>query len=562
VKRLALSVLCGWAWFALAWSPSPVAAQETKPLVVVSINKIETILSDVKALAAKLGQAENPQLAMAPMLLPGVDLTKPAGLLFSFAGGAPSGIAFVPVSNLDQALGNFQKFGMEVKDAQPGIKQVGPAFLKEQDGYLYAGMTADALTTLPDPAQALGDLPTKYDVAISVHLQELPLLLRQVAIGTLKQAIDEKLKQQDGESDSQFALRKEVASQQTRALEELFDQCDQVWFGLDIDGPGGKIVFDYGVTPLEGSPLATQLAEAGDVKTRFGSVLSPAALIQLAATLRTDGEGVLERTMLQLRSYRDALDKLIDESPDLDSDAERTLFKELAGQGLDVVEDIVQGGKVDLAANVIHDEGSTIYAQAALHVPDARKLEALVKQFLTVAMEAEETFPPVKFNAAEHNGATIHQLTVPPPPDAEKVADFKKTLGDSPVVLIGFTDDAAFVILGQDPLDRLKKLIDNAPEDNAVPTKPLQFVVNIGNFLRTALDLDPEQAGPAVKTLLDALEPGSDQIKLTAEAVDNAFRYRLEIGVGVLQTGDWARENLVPIGPGGLDGAPQNELQN
>ncbi|HEY1065411.1 MAG TPA: hypothetical protein VGE52_04855 [Pirellulales bacterium] len=524
-----------WKSFAAAlalgvFAAAPAYAQ-SKPIVVVSIAPLDKVFADAEYVAQLTGEGNDAGVAAAKSFTEGIDTTLPAGAVLSLSDdGTPVVIGFVPVKDLDTVLDTLkERAGQEAEDKGNGLKQVGPVLVKEVDGYAYIAQKEEHFEGLPAPKSVVGTLPAKYELAIQVNVQNVPVFIKQVAIQTMKQGIDQNLAKEDSESDAQFEMRREIARQQLQALQQFFDEASQMTFGLKIDSSAKTVGFEMMATAKDGTKMAKSLASLKDAQTMFGGLVVPTAPVAINFASQTDDQDEIAKALKQIEAYRETVMETIDDSEEIDSDEERELFKELAAEGLNIAESIVEGGKVD-AALIFNREGAEdpMHILGALYVPEAKKLEALVKKVLNVAADAEPNFPKANFDVEEHAGVNLHSLPIPSVPDEDAQERITKVFGEKPEVFVGFSKDTAWFGVGTAVDKALKSAIDASGADGAKEIAPVQMSFGVSELMDLGYSLG-EEAGEAPEA------EELDRVRIVAESVDGGLLYRFEAEEGVLK---------------------------
>jgi len=531
MKQLWLSTLavCGLLWTLL---PAPAAqAQQTKPIVVVSCTKLQDLLDDAAHLAqvAQVGPQATAFLTALPDMMKGVDLNRPSGMVVSTREGQPAIVGFIPVTDLDQVLNQIaDRLRTTVDDAQPGIKRVGPVLVKEQDGYAYLSNKADYLSELPAVDRALNGLEKQHDMAVRINFQNIPPLLKLLAMGTIRQGLDDSMKQNPGESDAQFEIRKQLSQSQLDLIQEVFDQLETVTIGTTIDRTAGTTQLEYSITVKSGSSLAEEMADVYKTSSRFTSVIQPDAMFYMHAANEIKSAAAKERGMTQIKGLRKAMESLVKESKEIESEEDRALALDLVTEGFDLLEESQQTGKGDLGLLANQNAGEPPFAVFGCSVPDGKKYEAFVKKVLTVLQDKVDDFPDVEYNVATHRGASIHAIALPEAKDEEVTNIF----GEEITLYVAFGKDSMWMAIGSECEEQLKGLIDRSSGAAPVPVRSMEMSM----ALRPALRMVGQAEGKeALTKVANQLEPGTDRVRMTGEAIDNGIRMRIQVGDGIIR---------------------------
>jgi len=532
VKRVLLSFVAGVLMLGL--SPVAQAQGTSKPILVVSISGFQELKDDITYLAKATdnGDKTAPFDAVVDGFTTGLDKQKSIGAIVTMDGDQPSVVGFIPVKNLNQLLGSLAAVIGPTKDAGNGLKSVGggTAFIKEQDGYAFLAQKASQLQNLPDPVKALGTLPKQYDIAIEANIQNIPKEYRTMGLGFMKQGLEAQLNtKQDNETDAQFEFRKQMAATQIKQIERFMDEGDRITFGWSVDRTGKKTFLDFVITAVRGSKLAQQLATLKESTTKFSGLLKGDAPIAMSMAIENKDPEEIDNAVAQIRSYKETLLDMIEDSDEFEDDDQKKLVKGWASQAMDIVQKTVEAGRFDAALAFTSPPGSTSTLLAGVHTVDGKGLEKIAMEVLKMAEKEQEDFPKVQYNVTKHGAVNLHALAIPiPQEDAE---NFRKIFGDKPMLYLGFSPDTVWLAAGTGSLDPLKVAIDASGERK--PTTPMMMTASLGSIMRLAAEVNKEN--PALMPLANAIQPGSDHVRMLVEAIDSGERIRFEVEEGVLK---------------------------
>ena len=198
-------------------------AQNFKPVAVVSIGSIKETLADISYLTKAAGMEDAGKSAsfFASALTTGIDKEKPLGLYVVPKAGDFHAVAFIPLepNGLSTILKVHKEQVGEPKDAGNGILEIGTdrtAFVREQGAWAFVAESKEHLADLPpDPAALLGALPTKYNFAGKLMIQNIPEDLRKMAISEIKLGIERVL-------NSPAAQRGNIDREQAQNLSKIY----------------------------------------------------------------------------------------------------------------------------------------------------------------------------------------------------------------------------------------------------------------------------------------------------------------------------------------------------
>ena len=177
-----LLVAFGLVDHGITWAADTI--QQRQPLVVVSVASYERLIANVQLVSQLTGRpalADGLQGTIAVMTqgrgLSGIDLSRPWGIVLepdSSQSSGAGGYLFLPVSDLSQVKELLQLYAEPIEDVDQDVWKVRAKQRRQtmyvkhsQAGWLFVSDTPARLTDVPqDPITLLGDLPTKYDVAL------------------------------------------------------------------------------------------------------------------------------------------------------------------------------------------------------------------------------------------------------------------------------------------------------------------------------------------------------------------------------------------------------------
>jgi hypothetical protein len=265
VTSIGRMIICGLiaVGAGLAWA-GELLAQNAKPAVVISIANSDKLLADVGYLTRAAGLPEMGGLVtlMAGPYLQGFDARRPAGVLLQFSGPVPSGVAFLPITNLDQVVKQLEGNSIEVEDAGGGVKKVQlqrSIYFKQNGSWVFVSDAERALARLPsDPVASLGGLTDKYSLAVQVNVRSIDPAIIDMAVSELKAGFERSLEAEADQEKRQ--LQERVGRQSMESIVRLLQESDQLTIGWGVDSQAGKTYLDFTMTAVAGTKLAEQMA--------------------------------------------------------------------------------------------------------------------------------------------------------------------------------------------------------------------------------------------------------------------------------------------------------------
>lgn len=532
LNRIVLSALA----IALLMVPAATAqAQGLKPAVVFSIASIDEQMADAEYLFEAAGQKDAFAFIKfgAGVYLDGLDTTKPIGGVMLLDTGEPTGLAFIPVKDLDKLLAKIPG-GVAPEDVGDGMSKIATptgedVYLKETGGYVYLSNEKNNLVAVPaDPTTLLAGLDKKYNIAVQANLQNIPEPLKQMAIQGIEQGYQEGLEGglEDEDEDVQELIKK-LGGNSVESMKQLVNESDKIMLGWGVDSKTKSTYFDFSMTAVQGSKLAGRLATLKDTKSDFSGFLLPdaAATLHFAGDMAPEDKQVLTALMTTMRG---TAMKELEADEDL-TDAQKGAAKEVLGTLLDVFSKTVDGGKLDGGAALLLSPGSLTFAGGG-KIAGGEDLDKTFKKLIELG-KAEPEFPEVKIDADSHGNVKFHTVSVPIPDDEE---DAKAIFGQSMDAVVGIGPNSTYMAFGKDAVGTLKRIMDasTAGADKVVP--PSQLNIALTPILKFAQSVNEE---PGVAVVLEALENsmGKDKIRIISQAIENGSLTRFEIEEGILQ---------------------------
>lgn len=475
--------------------------------------------------------------------LQGLDKGEPWGVVIQSNGMAVVPVVCLPIDDLESILQIAQAFGVMADDAGGGVTEISvpqsptPLFVKQVGSWVYVSQTAESLDVdQPDPSETFNALVDEYDVGVRAFVQNIPALFREMALGALRQGVQEGLQREDDESDEDFEARERLAASQLDQLVDVIEGIDELTVGVAINEAIGKgLVADFALTAVEGSDIAKQLAAAAESETRFTGFGRDDATLRMAVAATTPPEVLasqLEQTKAGLGILRAQMLKSAEEELELSSDESREKLAEALNDLFDVYEAIALKGEVD-SALVIDAAPGRVSALGALQAESTDKIEPALKKLAEVAAAEIPELPPVEWGVATHAGVTLHSVTLPVPPGLPAA---RELIGDELKLAIGVGADAVYVAAGEGWLERVSAAIDESAAAGPTPVKPVTMSVSVTSLGKLAAAFDAENRALA-QMFVDALgeSEGDDHLHLTVEQSGLGVRYRARVEEGVLR---------------------------
>jgi hypothetical protein len=519
---------------------------EMRPVAVVAVAPYQKLLSDIALLGQMMGRPEASQMVEGgfTFLTQGkgpdaLDKTQPWGIIVQTDGAAIEPVGCLPLTKPEDALAVAAAYGVQVKDAPNGVKELvlskqRTAYYKQQGGWAFVSLSPAALSRLPeDPRAILSELVTEYDVAARIVMKDVPEMYRQFAIQALQAGMQQRIDRRDGETDEQYALRQKLAETQMAETARTLNETDSITIGWAIDGRQQRTHVDYTQTFAPDSKMARQLAGYERPETNFAGFYQPDAAATLTVATKADPSAIrqdIESFTATLEALRAGLSNKIDASDAKNPEALKAAMNDI----FDALEATMRGGRID-AGGALDMSADSLTLVAAAHVIDTAKIESGLKKLETAAAESPE-FPGIRWNAASHAGVRFHVLTLPVPEEHEAP---RQLLGNQVSIAIGVGSESVYLAIGENGLDAMREAIDaSAAEPNkAVP--PFELTLSLAKIMETAAaQAEPGKHQAMCQLIAEQLRTqaqGRDHIRAVGQVVPNGLRYRVSAEEGVLK---------------------------
>lgn len=527
------------------------AGAEMKMVAALACTSYDHLINDVTFIGSLIGQpdiAQGIEVQLGAMTggkgLAGVDKTKPWGLILQTDGMQFLPVVCLPVTNADDVLAAIAAIGAEVKDGGGGVTQLSlpdgkSIFLKNAGGWSFLAQNQASLARVPkDPQAAFAGLLKDYDLAAHAKVHNVPPMYRQMAILTLQAAMQQQLLRQPQESDEEFAARRQKVQDQMQQTVQQIQELDTLTIGWLVDAPKKQSVLEFTYKIVPDGTLAKQFAAYGEPRTNFAGFRQADAAATFSIVAKADPEAIqkdLAQFETMINGARANFDKGVDEHADQLEGAKRDAIKAVAGEWFDALEETLKSGQVDGAAS-LHVSPNSLALVAGALVKDTAKIENGLKK-LDEEFKGSPNFDGIQWNAASHEGVSIHTMSIPVPPSEDGPA---KLLGDQANIAFGIGPQAVYLAVGKDNLDALKQAIDASKAEPNKLVSPFELTFAFAPLMEVAATQATDEAqrarAQAVAEMLKTEAPGRDHVRIVAQMVPNGLRYRLEAEEGALRT--------------------------
>ncbi len=508
----------------------------------------------------------------------GIDRTRPFGMMLYLPPtfiGAPIGITYIPITNIDDALQTLaydtgKITSVDGKRGYNNIRYTESFQIRTRHigGYLFlVGPDGDETTmdkNFPDPVKLNSRLSTQYDVAISLQIKNIPPTMKSLFLEFLKTSSQAELQQRDGEPESAYRLRRANGDSWLELIDRVVTQGEEFTIGGRMDPETRKGNIDFEIAGTSDSKLAKFFQDMAGKRTYFGNLLTNPSTFTLSASwLLSDKQRPL------LTSFFEAAKK------DISATTEKNGL-EGVGKVIDPIFKAFMAssdaGHVDLIAQLVGTEPGKFALIAGSKLTATRSLPKNITdllQYIKDNSKGDENIAKLEIEAGEIDSFPVHRFPVNPPDKPGQ-----RMFGEQAHLYFYASPQALWFAFGGDSaLDALRESVAQV----ALPQDPQQnrnrvpflFVTHANNWLSVASDENPgaalfnEQARAAFKTDHDSMQvivrPTDSGVRLRAE-FEEGYIALMGRGIGKgIDSGVFNRPRGQRGGPRGPRGPRQNE---
>ncbi|HVJ67710.1 MAG TPA: hypothetical protein VM510_06995 [Caulifigura sp.] len=508
------------------------------PFAVLNIASVDRLLKDTEFMFRSINRPDVYEFAMSILAgqandLKGVDRTKPVGVMMFLEPGfppKPMPVMYMPASSADEfiktaALGKmtFEKIGenkFEVKMPRGPGKQIALF----SDGLMYLTPSEILINDqLPDPIKLSETLTSRYDVALSLRVNSVPPLLRDVFVTFLRTSTEAEMQRRDGEGEGEYRFRKANAQSTMEALEELLTQVDEITIGWDGNEAAKKGVLELTVQAKPDSDYAKNVKDMAGRPSMFhiaaedtGKPLTANASWRLNKRERRNAAELVEAARIKMT---EELTKIM---------------KDVTGVNTlcDVAAATVAAGHMDLFVQVAVPEPGKFVVLGAVKLQGANSAApALVNVFQQIPEDAQKELS-IETNLDSHQGVAFTRFS---PKNKEDV----KFFGGVPAFWCGAGQEAFWFTFGADTaFNTLRDTMDRVLTSGPAPGGQSDpFTVIIRRAAWQSLTPNPERRNEVVRHELvtQAFDQSNDALKIYTRPTENGIRTRLEFQEGFIK---------------------------
>ncbi len=523
-------------------------AAAAKPVAVVSFAGYEALMEDI-ALVGQLSDHPDLDRGLEAMLklftknrgLAGLDKSRPWGVAVHTTDGEDfPGYLFIPVTNpaeLADVLQPYLGTPEEVSDGVFKLEHEGdPVYAAPKKGdWVFLSDKPENLADTPaDPASLLGDMPENYDLAVKVHVANVPEHLKKEFVEKVRKDTKRDLAQRPGEDDREYLVRKKVTKAVARAITGAADEIDQIMLGWNLDADLQRAFLDLNVVAKPGTNAAKEMAELKGLKTNMAGFQFPEAALAAHWSRQESNSPANDITEIFAAVRSKALSDIDEESkPEHEKEAARML----ACAVIDAVEKSELTGKSNGGLAVLLSESQATLLAGA-YVADPSSLEEAVRKLAAKAVEQEPKLKPyIKLDAETFKGVELHTMNLPIPDDADDREKVVSLVGEELDVVVGIGKQAIYFGIGRDATTNLKTAIAESAKNAGSKLPPAEIAVSLKPLAEFIGAVGKPHERPKAKVVAEVLEKmvGKDHVRLVAKPIPNGVRVQVEMEEGVLR---------------------------
>lgn len=508
-----------------------------KPAVVVTIKSLDGLLADARHVAELCGKGDEFKQAegglkgaAGPNGLDGLDTKKPAGFYVRFDGEdveKTEAVALIPVTDEKAVLAQLEAHKVKAEKGDDGVYEVtvpgmaAPAYLTFADGYAYVSSPTKAALAADRRLAPGSVLPADSSALVSavLHIDRVPDKFKELVLNAFEQGVDQATKDAPAdEPELQKQARKVAAEGIHTVAKMVVKEGGDLALGINIDRRTGELSASVSLGGAPGGKLSGMIADLGAHKSVGASLIGPDSAMNMMADVTVPES--LRKYLLG--AFDDGFNKALDQQTDETKKKAALAFRKAIGPTL-------ESGELDGAMDFRGPNADGLFTiLMGMRVKDGAAVEKFIRDSVTTGADKEK----VTLDFDKAGDVAIHKI-VGDPKDID--ANFRKLVGDKPVMYFAFRDDAVLLAVGEDGLAVLKKAVAAKPKPGAV----LQVGLAMGRFSRIMAATQPGASEAAKQVFKEknkdklriALEGGASlKAHITLDAQVLAFFY--EVGQG------------------------------
>jgi hypothetical protein len=519
------------------------------PLVVINAASVQRLRTDAGFMFDLAEQPKMPETIDAWMVstlkeLKGIDRERPFGMMLYLRPdlvGAPIGISYIPITNLDEALetlahGTGSVRSVEGKSGRNDIQYTENFTLRTlaQGGYLFlVGPDGDNSTLdrlFPDPAKLTARLSSQYDVSVSLMIKNVPQGIRTLFLQYLKTSSQAELQQRDEEPESAYRLRRASGDNWLELIDRVVTQGEEITIGGRMDPEKRQASIEFEIAGTSDSKLAKFFQDMAGKRTYFGNLLMNPSTVTMSVSWLLNNK----QRPLFVKFFEAAQKDITDQSAKSGETGVAPLIDPLFKALLATAEGGHFDGFLQLTGN---EPGKYAFLGGAKLIAGRNLPNQLTEllQFLKDNPKAngDDKLAKLELASSEIDSFPVHRLEINPPDKPGQ-----RMFGETAHLYLYVTPQSVWFAFGGDAaLDTLRQSVETA----ALPQDPQQnrnrvpflFVTHANNWLPVASAETPGQKAFNEQATA-AFESDNDAMQIVIKPTDSGVRVRAEFEEGFI----------------------------
>jgi len=552
-------------WFAAFWLigiglPGWLSAQDDVaeesgieyPLQIIHCSGIERLQTKADALFAA---AERPELSdvLQSFLddtlrgMKGVDRTKPLGMMLYIKPGLTPGITaitYMPVTDLDefvQFLAGESGIPKSVsgKNDRYEITDVdwGPDLVVQKIGnYAYLVALDEAIELdrkFPQPERMVAKLTSRYDIAYSLLIKNVPLATRTLFLEFFKNQALAGLQQRDDEPEAAYRIRRANGESLVDLLDMVVKQGEDFTAGAFANPEEQTGFIELEMNGTKDSGLSKFFGSLAGRRSYFDAAVQQSATLSVNASIQLDEK----RRAPFIEMFKSATGLI---ETELEKNGQKGASAAQASPFFSSLLKTAENGHLDWFLQISGEEPFDYRMLGGIRIYGGEDLPQQFSELLkfgkeTIAKtspnESREVLDSMKLSDQQIAGFPVHVMPVP---EGDEVA--VAMFGDAPSLYLCATTDALWFAVGQtsamEQLEASIKAVTAEPDPSQPkrPFSPFLLTTHAAQWVNVAMatGVDPEQ-DPYTQSSLTAFEPETDEFRLTGRPTDRGARLRAEM---------------------------------
>ncbi|MEZ6055288.1 MAG: hypothetical protein R3C01_01160 [Planctomycetaceae bacterium] len=480
-----VALLCGL----LPLAPSVRADDDAEapapaPVLIFTIAGVDRVMGDAEGVLDSIerGDMKAPLGGLLERVgnLAGIDRTKPFGVVLLLdteqLPPRPKPIGFVPVSSaadLAKTVGltgsTMEAVAGEADSYLLTPPNGDPMAVRIQNGYAY--LTDNRLGLegpLPDLGTLVDPLAARYDAALSIRFNAVPIGIRQVFVNFLRVSAETELQRRDEEPEAAYLVRRSNGINALELIEQLLTQGEDITIGWDATPEKKTATLEVSINATPDSEFAKYLHDSAGRPSMFTPLQSDDKPLSMSLSWLMNKREKTATTGL----FQAAKSQLAIELP------AAALPAGPLDRFFDAVQATIDSGQFDMFVQFAAPEPDKFVFLGGVKVVGGETLglalgETLNHVIQRVASEGNtETAPQIIPQADEYEGVVIHKIIPRSIPAQER-----RVYGGTPEVFVGTSSRIVWFAVGKDEaLPALKGAIDIMRQ---APTQPVPAGGNV-----------------------------------------------------------------------------------